>query len=66
MEYLTSPQAQEIYGETNNEYPIAPGSKPSDLVSSWGSFTPDPVNLMDLARLRADALRITQESDYDG
>ena len=66
MEFLTSPEAQEIYAETNNEYPVAPGSVPSDLVSSWGSFTPDPVNLMDLARLRADALRITQEVDYDG
>ncbi len=66
MEFLTSPEAQEIYAEANYEYPIAPGSKPSALVESWGSFTPDNVNLMDLAGLRAAALRLTQEVDFDG
>ena len=66
MEFLTSPEAQEIYAEANYEYPIAPGSRPSELVESWGSFTPDNVNLMDLAGLRAAALRLTQEVDFDG
>ncbi len=66
MEFLTSPEAQEIYAEANYEYPVAPGSEPSELVKSWGAFTPDNVNLMDLARLRATALRLTQEVDFDG
>jgi iron(III) transport system substrate-binding protein len=66
MEFLTSPAAQEIYAEANYEYPIAPGTSPSDLVQSWGGFTADPVNLMDLAGLRKDALRITEEVDFDG
>ncbi len=66
MEFLTSPEAQEIYAEANYEYPIAPGAKPAALVASWGSFTPDTVNLMDLAGLRAAALRLTQEVDFDG
>jgi iron(III) transport system substrate-binding protein len=66
IEYLTSPEAQEIYAEANSEYPIAPGSKPSDLVASWGSFEPDDLNLMAIANVRAEALRLTQEVDYDG
>ena len=66
MEFLTSPRAQEIYAEANHEYPIAPFSEPSALVASWGSFTADPVNLMDIAALRRDALRLTEEVDYDG
>ena len=66
MEFLTSPEAQEIYAEANFEYPVAPGSKPSELVASWGSFTPDNVNLMDLARLRPTALRLIEEVDFDG
>ncbi len=66
MEFLTSPEAQEIYAEANYEYPIAPGSKPAALVASWGSFTPDNLNLMELAGLRAAALRLTQEVDFDG
>jgi iron(III) transport system substrate-binding protein len=66
MEFLTSPKAQEIYAEANYEYPIAPGTTASELVQSWGSFTSDPVNLMSLAALRKDALRITEEIDFDG
>jgi len=66
MEFLTSPAAQQIYASVNYEYPVAPGTAPSDLVASWGSFVPDDVNLMDLAKLRRDALRITEEVDFDG
>lgn len=66
LEFLTSPDAQEIYAEANHEYPIAPGTRPSDLVQSWGSFTADTINLMTLANLRRDALRLTEDVDYDG
>jgi len=66
MEFLTSPKAQEIYAEKNFEYPIAPGTNPSDLVAGWGSFTADSLNLMEMAAHRADALRIAQEVDFDG
>ncbi len=66
MEFLTSPQAQEIYGAANFEYPIAPGTEAVDLVKNWGTFTPDPVNLMELAKLRGDALKLTEQVDFDG
>ncbi|MBU2867971.1 Fe(3+) ABC transporter substrate-binding protein [Pacificibacter marinus] len=66
IEFLTSPAAQEIYAEANSEYPIAPGSSPTELVASWGSFEPDDLNLMTIAGARAEALRLTQEVDYDG
>ena len=66
MEFLTSPKAQEIYAAANYEYPIAPGTEPDALVRSWGEFRADDVNLMELARLRAAALRLTEEVDFDG
>ncbi len=66
MEFLASPKAQEIYAEANYEYPVAPGSKPSELVASWGTFTPDDVNLMDLAGHRGAALKLVEEVDFDG
>ncbi len=66
MEFLTSPTAQEIYAKANFEYPIAPGTKADPLVESWGSFDADPVNLMDLASQRGNALRVTEEVDFDG
>ena len=66
MEYLTSPQAQEIYARANYEYPIAPGTQPDELVAGWGSFEADSVNLMTLAQHRAVALRLTEVVDFDG
>ncbi len=66
MEYLTSPAAQEIYAAANFEYPIAPGTQAVDLVKSWGDFEADAVNLMDIAKLRPAALRLTEVADYDG
>jgi iron(III) transport system substrate-binding protein len=66
MEFLTSADAQEIYAGANHEYPIAPGTKASTLVQSWGSFVADDVNLMELSDFRADALRLTEEVDFDG
>jgi iron(III) transport system substrate-binding protein len=66
MEFLASDAAQAIYAEAVYEYPVAEGVANSDLVDSWGEFTADDVNLMDLAKLRPAALRITQEVDYDG
>ncbi|PWE34182.1 iron ABC transporter substrate-binding protein [Maritimibacter sp. 55A14] len=66
MEFLTSPKAQEIYAEANYEYPIAPGTEPADLVASWGDFTADDVNLMSLAGNRPEALKLTEEVDFDG
>ena len=66
MEFLTSPAAQKIYAEANFEYPIAPGTKPDPLVAGWGSFTADDTNLMDLARLRSEALKLVEQVDFDG
>jgi iron(III) transport system substrate-binding protein len=66
MEFLSSDAAQKIYAETNHEFPVKPGVERSALVAGWGDFTPDAVNLADLARLRATALKIMEEVNYDG
>jgi len=66
MEFLASPEAQTIYAEQNYEYPIAPGTHASELVQSWGTFTADDVNLMDIAKLRPAALKLVEEVDFDG
>ena len=66
IEFLVSEQAQQVYAEINYEFPVVQGVSRSDLVASWGDFTADDANLMDLARLRGDALRIMEEVDFDG
>jgi iron(III) transport system substrate-binding protein len=66
MEYLASPEAQKIYADVVNEYPVSPEVAPSDLVAGWGSFTPDTMGLTEIARHRAAALRIVEEVNFDG
>ncbi|GGG75415.1 iron ABC transporter substrate-binding protein [Salipiger pallidus] len=66
MEFLSSPEAQEIYAHANYEYPVAPGTEADELVESWGSFEADELNLMELAGYRGEALRLIEEVDFDG
>jgi iron(III) transport system substrate-binding protein len=66
MEFLSSDAAQKVYAETNHEFPVKPGVARSDLVKSWGEFTPDAVNLADLAKLRPAALKLMEEVNFDG
>jgi iron(III) transport system substrate-binding protein len=66
MEFLVSEKAQEIYAEINYEYPVRPGTPVSELVASWGSFTPDTIPLEEVAAQRATALKIMEEVNFDG
>lgn len=66
MEWLSSDHAQQIYAETNNEFPVKPDVPRSELVASWGEFTPDGLSLAEVASQRAAALKIMETVDFDG
>jgi len=66
MEFLTGDVAQALYAEANFEYPLNADVAPSELVASWGEFTPDPTPLTDIAKLRGAALRLVERVDFDG
>lgn len=65
MEWLSSGAAQEIYAETNGEYPLLAGTSPSELVASWGTFTPDSKPLIEIAKLRPTSLKLTEQVNFD-
>ena len=66
MEFLASDAAQALYAETNFEYPVVPGTAVSEMVASWGSFTPDDIALSAVAARNAEALRLVETVDFDG
>jgi iron(III) transport system substrate-binding protein len=66
MEWLVSDSAQQIYAETNHEYPVKPGVARSALVTSWGEFTPDSKGLTEISGLRPAALKLVEEVNFDG
>ena len=66
MEWLAGDEAQKIYAETNNEFPVKPGVARSALVDSWGTFIPDTVSLGDVAAKRPQAVKLMETVDFDG
>ena len=66
MEFLASPEAQAIYASVVYEYPASPDAEISELVASWGTFTPDDTDLTAIASHRAEALRMVERVDFDG
>ena len=66
MEWLSSESAQAIYAEANYEYPVKPGVALSPVVQGWGTFVPDSIGLAAVAKLRAEALKLVEEVDFDG
>lgn len=58
LEFLTNDQAQQMYAEQNDEYPVKVGVPWSDMVASWGKPRFDDLNLNEIAVHRADAVKI--------
>ncbi len=65
MEFLSSVRAQEIYAQSVYEYPLTPGAKPSELVSSMGELKPDPLPLETIADLRNTASRLVDKVGFN-
>ena len=65
MEFLASPQAQQIYAKGNFEYPVAPNVEATDLVKSWGDFTPDDLAIGKLYEHQRDASILVDEVLFD-
>lgn len=65
MEFLASDEAQRLYADANFEYPVNPAIAPSEIVQAWGSFTPDTLNVAEVARNEAAAARLVDEVQFN-
>ncbi len=64
LEWLSSAKAQAIYASLNKEYPANQNVAPDKIVSSWGSFKQDKMNLAQTGVLQADAVKLMQTKGY--
>ena len=64
LEFLTAPEAQELFSAVNYEYPVNPAVSPSALLRSWGGFTADDLPLNRLGELNADAVRVFDRAGW--
>jgi iron(III) transport system substrate-binding protein len=64
LEYLVGDEAQRIYAEVGYEYPVKPGVAWSPVLRSLGEFKMDDLNLAELGRNNAEAVRIFDRADW--
>lgn len=58
LEFLSGPEAQKIFAEANNEFPVAPGVQASPIVAGWGPFKAEEINVAMLGENNPVAVRI--------
>ncbi len=58
LEFLVSEEAQKLYAEKVYEYPVRPGVAVAGTVKQLGDFKADELNLAQLGKYNAEAVRI--------
>ncbi|NNG03366.1 MAG: Fe(3+) ABC transporter substrate-binding protein [Inquilinus sp.] len=64
LEYLTGPDAQALFAEAANEYPIDPSVPLSGPIAEWGAFKEDTVNASLLGSNNPAAVRIFDRAGW--
>lgn len=64
LEYLASPEAQEIFAGANNEFPILDGIAPSSVVQGFGPFKRDALPIAELGQNNAAAVRLLDRAGW--
>lgn len=64
LEYLVSPEAQAIFAEGNNEYPVVAGAALDDVVASLGDFKEDTISAAVFGSNNPQALQITDRAGW--
>jgi len=64
IEFLTTNKAQEIYANSNYEYPINPDMQTSQLLKSWGKLTADTNSVLQLTQYHPQAKQIIKRYSW--
>ena len=65
MEFLASDEAQKLYASSNFEYPVNPVVPASKIVQDWGIFTPDTLNVAEIAKYQKAAAKLVDEVQFN-
>jgi iron(III) transport system substrate-binding protein len=64
LEWLSSEQAQNLFADSNLEYPANPRVKPHASVAAWGTFKQNPINLDNAGKYQAAAIQLMDRAGY--
>lgn len=64
IEFMASPEAQELFAKGNYEYPVLKDVKTSEVVSSWGQFKDDTISINTLGENNKAAVKIFDKARW--
>jgi len=64
LEYLASPEAQAIFAEANNEFPVVAGVAPSSVVQQFGPFKADTLPIAALGENNGAAVKLLDRAGW--
>jgi len=64
IEYLASPEAQQMFADGNYEYPANPQVSMNPILAKWGTFKQDDVNVAAAGEFQAAATRLADRAGY--
>ena len=65
LEFLVSPEAQTVFAEGNNEYPVVTGVEIDPIVAELGEFKVDSLNVAAYGRNNLEALRLADRAGWE-
>jgi len=64
LEWLSQEEAQRLFADGNLEYPANPAIKPNSIVSAWGKFRQDKINVAKAGELQTRAVKLMDRAGY--
>jgi iron(III) transport system substrate-binding protein len=64
LEFLSSPEAQQMFADLSFEYPANPQAAVNPVVARWGKFKQDDINVAAAGEFQAAAVRLADRAGY--
>jgi iron(III) transport system substrate-binding protein len=64
IEFLSSPEAQQLFADISMEYPANPQASVNPVVAKWGKFKQDDINVAAAGEFQAAATRLADRAGY--
>jgi iron(III) transport system substrate-binding protein len=64
VEFLVSPEAQQMFADANFEYPANPQAAVNPVILRWGKFKQDDTNIAAAGEFQAAAIRLADRAGY--
>ncbi len=65
LEFLSTQESQDVFGNINYEYPVNIKNNKSELLKSWGDFKFDKINLSILGKNNSEAVKIFDKAGWE-